>query len=121
MALRVAKWTELQKLTINAEKTISIYFREMWKMWRKGNPKTNPGMTYLGKSFKMASPVKYLGVMIDRKLNVMAHCANLKESLTDYVKATNLISRRNWVLSGDFPKRVYKKGIERLDTYVCRY
>lgn len=60
VAVRVAKWTELQKLTIRAEKTISIYFREMCKMRRKLIPKTNPGMPYLGKAFKMASPAKYL-------------------------------------------------------------
>lgn len=69
----------------------------------------------------MATSPRYLGVMIDEKRNGMAHFTYIKESSANYVRATHSLSRRNWGLSGDVLKHLYKNGIERLATYACNF
>lgn len=78
---RIEEWAESHKLTFSPEKTVSVCFRKVCRLVRKRNSSTPPRMHFLGVSIKMVQSAKYLGVMIDSKLNGMAHVAYLKESV----------------------------------------
>lgn len=115
---RIATWAELQKLTFSAEKTVMVYFRKKCRLGSyRWNPSTAPRILFLGRAIKALLASRYLGVMVDDKLNVMTHCAYIKQSLENYVRAIHSLSRRNWGPRGDVLKRLYKEGIERLATY----
>lgn len=98
-----------------------VYF---WKIHWLGSYKRNSKMalcvSFVGKSIKAQKSARYLGIMVDDKLNGMAHCVYVKQSLANYVR-THSLSRRHWGLSGEVLKRLYKGGIERSATYGCSF
>lgn len=69
---RIEEWAESHKLTFSPEKTASVYFRKVCRLGGKRNSSTPPRMHFLGVSIKMVQSAKYLGVMVDAKLNGMA-------------------------------------------------
>ena len=65
-ALRIVEsWCERVGLTVNPDKTECILFTRK----QKRNLVGLSGPTFYGKTLKLAEKVKYLGVMLDRKLN----------------------------------------------------
>lgn len=69
---------ELLKLTFSASKTLAIYFRKMRRMGRKRNPTTTPLIQFQGTTVKCVKSAKYLRIMVDNKLNGMAHCKYIR-------------------------------------------
>lgn len=72
---RIARWAESHRLTFFAEKTTSICFRNIRQMDQMRNPSTPPRTRFLGSYVKPVQSSKYLGVVVDEKLNGMAHVA----------------------------------------------
>ena len=67
----------------------------------------------------MVKTQTYLGITIDEKLNSMAHVANIRAKMARYTLAINSLSRKDWGLSGEILKLLYKRGLERIVIYMC--
>jgi len=58
-------WCENNKLTVSAEKTQYMIF--------KGKLERNPTIKYNNQNLKRAKTFRYVGVILDEKLNFMEH------------------------------------------------
>ena len=115
---KITGWAELHKLQFSAAKTSAVLFRKPHDGGRKRAPRTPPRIRFLGTAVK-AVKTQYLGFTIDDKLNGLAHVANICAKMAKYVLVVNLLSRRDWGLSGVVLKLLYKRGLERIATYAC--
>lgn len=59
-----------------------------------------PCINFLAISIQTAQSARYLGVIVDTKLNGMTHVAYIKESIANYVICLHSLSRRYCGLSG---------------------
>lgn len=119
--VKIAEWDASQKLTFSPEKTAAVYFRKARRLGIKRKLSTPPHMHFIGVSIKAVQFAWHLSIVVNAKLNGMAHVAYVEEPMANYVRSVHSLSRRDCGLSGVVViNKLYKLGIERLATYACR-
>ena len=107
----ILKWCKENGLQISALKTKIIY-------WSKSNPKEHPtSITVDGNEFKLSKSVKYLGVIIDDKLNWNEH---INEAVLKCKKTFFAVKRaigKKWGLTPRQMMWIYKTIIIPKITY----
>lgn len=109
----ISNWGKQNKLIFNPLKTQAMFIT------RRRMDSYVPQILMEGSEIKFVTAIKYLGIVIDRKLLWNQHvkfvCAKAK-------KLTQLISRtsgKEWGLSGYVMKAIYTGAIEPLFQYSC--
>jgi hypothetical protein len=105
------------KIRLNESKTEFIVFSKSSKMIQKVS---NDSINFNGEQFSFKDSVKYLGVVLDRKLTFKHHIDSLisKASAVTYSSLYCLLSR-NSSASVDSKIRIYKSFIRPILTYAC--
>lgn len=96
-------------------------FPEDRRFGRRRNPSTDPRMHFLGVHFKTVSSARYLGVMVDAKLNGMTHVVYIRESMANYARSIHSLGQKDQGLRREVHKKLCKLGIARLATYTCSF
>ena len=105
------------KISLNEAKTEFIIFSKSTKMLQK---LSNDPVIFNGKSFQWKDSVKYLGVIIDKKLIFKEHIeqAIRKASAASFSSLYCLLNRKSCT-SLDSKLRTYKSYIRPILTYAC--
>ena len=105
------------KINLNESKTEFIIFTKSTKMIQMMN---NDTIVLNGETFSWKDSVKYLGVVLDRKLNFKYHIENSirKASAASFSSLYCLLSRNSHV-SIDSKLRIYKSYIRPIISYAC--
>ena len=83
-------WCNSYRLKISDSKTVSIMFERNLDKSRLAMIKIN------GKNIKFAEKVKYLGVILDKKLNFIEHAKYLRAKITQHVCVIGRIASERW-------------------------
>ncbi|GBN27138.1 Retrovirus-related Pol polyprotein from type-1 retrotransposable element R1 [Araneus ventricosus] len=101
-------WANKNKLQISTGKTQYILFRKLTRPLR---------IRWQGETIQRKHTIKYLGLLIDGKLNWNAHLRILStKSFTLYQNLLK-ITGKNWVFSLKLRRMLYKTVIERMLAY----
>lgn len=117
----ICECAEVHKISFSAEKIVAAYFRKTRRFGRRRNPSTDPRMHFLGVPVKTVSSARYLGVMVNAKLNSMTHVVYIRESVANYARSIHFLSQKDQGLRGEVLKKLCKLGISRLATYTCSF
>lgn len=81
---------------------------------------TTPRMHFLGVPVKTKTRDESW-IMVDAKLNGMAHVAYIMESIAHYARSIHSLSRRDWGLGLEVLTQLYKLEMKRLSNYACSF
>lgn len=86
----IMEWCSLHKLKLAADKTVA--------MLMKGKLDKNryPIIKIYGTKVKFANQTKYLGVILDNKLNFVSHAKYVRNKLVNMVVAIKRIAKEDW-------------------------
>ncbi|GBM13697.1 hypothetical protein AVEN_148215-1 [Araneus ventricosus] len=97
-------WTDKHQLKVSTEKSTTILISRLV---------SGPRVKW-DQIIKRSTSLKYLGVIIDNKLNWADHLINLKTKLTHLHQKITRIAGTNWGLNKDLRRRLYKTVAERM-------
>ena len=105
------------KIKLNETKTEFIVFTKSTKMIEKLK---NDSIIFNGQSFEWKDTVKYLGLVLDRKLTFKHHIerAISKASAVSFSSLYCLLSRKSHATT-DSKLRIYKSFVRPILTYAC--
>ena len=97
----ISKWCRLHHLKISGSKTVT--------MLMKGNlnEKHLPTFKIDRVNVKYVEKTKYLGVVIDRKMNFIAHARYLKAKVSQFVFSIRRIAAEKWGIKPNILKILY--------------
>ncbi|GBM00471.1 hypothetical protein AVEN_111707-1 [Araneus ventricosus] len=98
-------WTDKHQLKVSTEKSTTILISRLV---------SGPRVKWDNQIIKRSTSLKYLGVIIDNKLNWADHLINMKTKLTHLHQKITRIAGTNWGLSKDLRRRLYKTVAERV-------
>ncbi|GBM36461.1 hypothetical protein AVEN_234838-1 [Araneus ventricosus] len=98
-------WTNKHHLKVSTEKSTTILISRLV---------SGPRVKWDNQINKSYTSLKYLGVIIDNKLNWVDHLINMKTKLTHLHQKITRIAGTNWRLNKDFRRRLYKTAAERM-------
>ena len=107
----VYDWGQRVKLEFNATKTTALLITK--KKDKNLNIKMN------GIAIELKDSVKYLGVILDEKLNYNKHIQYIKNKTTEKLSKMPLMTRNTWGLRYDALKTIYKAAFEPSILYCC--
>ncbi|XP_023240498.1 uncharacterized protein LOC111638950 [Centruroides sculpturatus] len=107
----IHEWCNEVKLSINHTKCTAIVFP-------KGNPlKKGPSIKISGKKIQNSTAVKYLGIILDHRLNWTDHVHHIYEKATKVAQALKTISRNKWGYGPSASRILYTAVVEPIITY----
>ncbi|GBO35047.1 Retrovirus-related Pol polyprotein from type-1 retrotransposable element R1 [Araneus ventricosus] len=98
-------WTDKHQLKVSTEKSTTILISRLV---------SGPRVKWDNQIIKRSTSLKYLGVIIDNKLNWADHLINMKTKLTHLHQKITRIAGTNWELNKDLRRRLYKTVAERM-------
>ncbi|GBM92307.1 Putative protein in type-1 retrotransposable element R1DM [Araneus ventricosus] len=98
-------WTGKHQLKVSTEKSTTILISRLV---------SGPRVKWDNQIIKRSTSLKYLGVIIDNKLNWADHLINMKTKLTHLYQKITRIAGTNWGLDKDLRRRLYKTVAERM-------
>ncbi|GBM93588.1 hypothetical protein AVEN_150852-1 [Araneus ventricosus] len=98
-------WTDKHQLKVPTEKSTTILISRLV---------SGPRVKWNNQIIKRSTSLKYLGVIIDNKLNWADHLINMKTKLTHLHQKITRIAGTNWGLNKDLRRRLYKTVAERM-------
>ncbi|GBN36099.1 hypothetical protein AVEN_152055-1 [Araneus ventricosus] len=105
-------WSKSAKVEFAHERTKLIPF------WKKGRLQHPPYCSFAGNSIKLTRALKMLGVIIDDRLNGLAHLNYIRGKVARIMnRLTSARGRRG--LLGKVLKVLYKRALERLVTHAA--
>ncbi|XP_067118869.1 uncharacterized protein [Centruroides vittatus] len=109
--LKISEWCQNVKLNINYNKCRVVVFP-------KANPlKKGPSIRINNTKIKNATSVKYLGIVLDQKLNWTEHVHHIYEKAVKTAQALKTISRNRWGYGPSTTRTLYSAALEPLITY----
>jgi hypothetical protein len=108
------KYYRRWKISINAEKTQAIYFTK-----RRTKELPNGPLNVLGNDVEWSLAVKYLGMILDRKLILNQHINYAVEKVNKVVKILYPLLSRKSRLNTDNKVLVYKQILRPILSYGC--
>lgn len=97
----LADWCKLYKLKISDKKSVAIMFKGNLDERRLATIKIND------RNIKFVEKVKYLGVMIDKKLNFLDHAKYLRTKIMQHVCMIKRIASERWGIKPHVQKVLY--------------
>ncbi|GBO14057.1 hypothetical protein AVEN_4756-1 [Araneus ventricosus] len=97
--------TDKHQLKVFTEKSTTILISRLV---------SGPRVKWDNQIIKRSTSLKYLGVIIDNKLNWADHLINMKTKLTHLHQKITRIAGTNWGLNKDLRRRLYKTVAERM-------
>jgi len=105
----VESWCNKRDLRVNPGKTVTILFT------RKYKPEQLRPMIFYGQQLVLTKQVKYLGVLLDSKLNWKAHNAKYKKALAAFCELRR-VAGKTW---GTSPKVIHWIYTAALRPMLC--
>lgn len=105
------EWCTTYKLKVSKNKTTAILL--------KGNlnKERMPRVKIEDKNISFSSEVKYLGIVIDEKLNFVSHAKHLKEKLVNFIMSIRRVVKEEWGLKNHIMKVLYNAVAILIATY----
>lgn len=104
----LAEWSKNVKLKFCSEKSQLMYLPSSITSNRKVFIRLH------NQCIKKADLIKYLGIIIDWKLNWTEHATNLRNKVLKDSNRLSSICRTDWSLDPKILKRIYTSGLERI-------
>lgn len=108
---KLKEWCELHKLRVSATKTTAMLMKGTLDKERM------PRLKLEGKNIKYSTEVRYLGIIINNKLNFIAHVKYLRDKLTKFVMMIRRLVRDEWGLKKNVLKVLYRAVVVPITTY----
>lgn len=86
----VIDWCEMRKLRLAAGKTVAMLLKGRLDKYR------SPIIKIYGTKIKFANQTKYLGVVLDERLNFINYAKYIRDKLVKIVMAIKRIARKEW-------------------------
>ena len=94
-------WCKRHKLKVSSSKTVAMLVKGNMNKGRLPTIKIN------GRNVKYAQQVKYLGVIIDEKLNFVAHARYIRSKITQYIASIRRVATQKWGMKTHIVKVLY--------------
>lgn len=104
-------WCNLHKLKTSTSKTLAMLMKG--KLDRERMPRYK----IEDKIVKYCTETKYLGLLIDEKLNFVSHAKYLREKLIRFIMNIKRVAREEWGLKGKIMKVLYNAVVIPITTY----
>lgn len=97
----INKWCRIHRLKISASKTVAMLV--------KGNMDERhlPTIKIDGKNVKYVENSKYLGVIIDKRMNFIAHARYLRAKVSQFVFSIKRVAAERWGIKSNILKVLY--------------
>jgi len=105
------EWCVTYKLRVSVEKSCAVMLKG------KFDPERHPRFKIGGQSIKYTETVRYLGVIIDKHLNFVAHTKHLREKVLKFVFNIKRVAREEWGLKHNIIEALYNGVILPIVTY----
>lgn len=124
----IVKWGKDNKLIFNPEKTQILAFipNEKTKGTKRGyHPPLHGPNNWIevkvgNKMITSSQQVKYLGIWLDNKLEYKYHLARTMEKSKKAMNNLTAMATREWGLTPEITKIIYKVAVETIFTYGCQ-
>ncbi|GBL89947.1 hypothetical protein AVEN_178365-1 [Araneus ventricosus] len=103
-------WTNEHQLKVSTEKSTTILISRLVSV---------PRVKWDNHIIRRSISLKYLGVIINNKLNWADYLINTKTKLTHFHQKITRISGTNWGLNNDLRRRLYETVAERDSSRSC--
>ncbi|GBM39417.1 Putative protein in type-1 retrotransposable element R1DM [Araneus ventricosus] len=87
-------WSDSHQLQISTNKSSYLHFNE-----NKNGPRWSERIRWGNSNLKRSSTIKYLGILIDEKLNYVAHLQEIKSKTFQIYRKRKCVDANNWGLS----------------------
>lgn len=104
-------WCGLHKLKISAEKTKGMTIKGKFD---KGRP---PTLRVEENKISFVSEIRYLGLIIDDKLNFVQHTKHLRNKLVSFTMSIRRIAREQWGIKGRIVDILYDAVVVPIASY----
>ena len=94
-------WCKRHKLKVSSSKTVAMLVKGNMNRGRLPTIKIN------GKNVKYVQQVKYLGIIIDEKLNFVAHVRYLRAKIAQYIASIRRVATQKWGMKSHIVKVLY--------------
>ena len=98
----IEDWCSLHKLKISTSKTVAMLMKGKLSRDRMPIIKIN------GRNVKYKIETRYLGIIIDEKMNFIAHAKYLRDKLTKFIMSIRRMAKEKWGLKTHILKILYK-------------
>ena len=98
----INKWCRSHHLRMSTSKTVAMLVKGSM------NEKHLPTLKINGKNVKYVNTVKYLGVILDRKLTFVAHARYLRAKVAEFMFSIKRVAAEKWGIKTDILKVLYK-------------
>merc|ERR1711911_474744 len=106
---KIAKWTKSKGLKLSTEKSVAVKFEQR----KKGN---EPTLTLQGSPIRSQDSTRYLGLIMDKRLNWRLHVEHLRTSCTPAINLLKHLSHLSWGADRTTLKHLYTALVQsRLD------
>jgi hypothetical protein len=109
------EWCKLHKLSVSASKTKAMLLKG------RLNKERMPKLCLDNVKIKFVSEVRYLGIIIDNKMNFVAHVKQLREKLVGFTMAIRRVAKEEWGLKKKVLKILYRAVIIPIATYGAAF
>ncbi|GBM55806.1 Putative protein in type-1 retrotransposable element R1DM [Araneus ventricosus] len=106
-------WTDKHKLEISLDKTYYLHINK-----NRSGPIWYSGIKRGQNNIKRASVIKYLGVLIDDKLNFAAHLSAIKNKSLILHQGLKNVAGTSWGLSKNIRRQLYLTVVEEVIRYA---
>ncbi|GBM85787.1 Putative protein in type-1 retrotransposable element R1DM [Araneus ventricosus] len=106
-------WTDKHKLEISLDKTYYLHINK-----NRSGPIWYSGIKWGQNNIKRASVIKYLGVLIDDKLNFAAHLSAIKNKPLILHLGLKNVAGTSWGLSKNIRRQLYLTVVEKVILYA---
>lgn len=111
----VERWCATTGLHVNPEKTQMVLFSKS----KFDENKENRRVMFYGKRVKLYDSVKYLGIILDRKLTMREHIDNVVSRANRGFWAASIIGNRSWGAKPHVSKYIFEQIILARIFYGC--
>jgi len=109
---KISSWAKENKTHFNEQKT-----KVMLLSRRKRRERKDLEIFLNYKLLKQVNLLKYLGIILDRKMTFREHINDMKEKCTKLIFTLSKSAKRNWGLSHEALRTIYTGGILPLLLY----
>ena len=110
---KIEKWADENGFIFSKTKTVSIHF------CRKRKLHLDPQLTINNKKIRIVQQTKYLGMILDNKLNFKPHIDSLKKKCQKALNILKIISHTNWGADRKTMIHLYRALIRPKLDYGC--
>ena len=109
----ISNWTTENGFKISKQKSVSVHFCNL----RHLHP--DPELTYENEIIPVVPETKFLGLLLDKKLNFRSHIRQLKDKCNQSMNIIKVVSNRNWGADSVVLLKLYRSLIRSKLDYGC--